>query len=109
MLDNDGVLTRCQCIIALRLMTAPGALLETETACIDGRVYSAYKNLPPSCRALWLQVVRMYGDREYVVFEEQRYTFRVAHERALRTAAMFRDVYGVGKGGLTMMELWNGI
>ena len=41
----------------------------------------------------------MYGDREYVVFEEQRYTFRVAHERALRTAAMFKDVYGVGKGG----------
>ncbi|KAL1663207.1 hypothetical protein GGF50DRAFT_116237 [Schizophyllum commune] len=82
----------------LRLMTAPGALLETETAYIDGRVYSVYKNLPPSCRALWLQVVRMYGDREYVVFEEQRYTFRVAHERALRTAAMFRDVYGVGKG-----------
>ncbi|KAL1679215.1 hypothetical protein EV122DRAFT_263911 [Schizophyllum commune] len=82
----------------LRLMTAPGALLETETAYIDGRVYSVYKNLPPSCRALWLQVVRMYGDREYVVFEDQRYTFRVAHERALRTAAMFRDVYGVEKG-----------
>ncbi|KAL1690022.1 hypothetical protein GGG16DRAFT_56638 [Schizophyllum commune] len=82
----------------LRLMTAPGALLETETACVDGRVYSVYKNLPPSCRALWLQVVRMYGDREYVVFEEQRYTFRVAHERALRTAAMFRDAYGIGKG-----------
>ncbi|KAL1729309.1 hypothetical protein EV714DRAFT_251569, partial [Schizophyllum commune] len=96
--EESAVLTRCQCIIALRLMTAPGALLETETACVDGRVYSVYKNLPPSCRALWLQVVRMYGDREYVVFEEQRYTFRVAHERALRTAAMFRDVYGVGKG-----------
>ncbi|KAI5884879.1 acetyl-CoA synthetase-like protein [Schizophyllum commune H4-8] len=82
----------------LRLMTAPGALLETETACIDGRVYSVYKNLPASCRALWLQVVRMYGDREYVVFEEQRYTFRAAHEQALKTAAMFRDAYGIGKG-----------
>ncbi|KAL1741178.1 hypothetical protein HDZ31DRAFT_45987 [Schizophyllum fasciatum] len=82
----------------LRLMTSPGALLETETACIDGRVYRVYKNLPPSCRALWLSAVRMYAEREYVAFEGQRLTFRAVHARARRAAAIFRDVYGVRKG-----------
>ncbi|KAL1743870.1 hypothetical protein HDZ31DRAFT_64614 [Schizophyllum fasciatum] len=83
---------------AQRRLSAPGSLLETETVCIDGRVVRAYKNLPPSCRAFWLSGVRMYSDREYIVFEKQRYTFGAAHERALRVAAVFRDMHGVRKG-----------
>ncbi|KAI5884863.1 acetyl-CoA synthetase-like protein [Schizophyllum commune H4-8] len=67
---------------AQRQLRAPGSLLETEEVCIDGRVLRTFKNLPPSCRALWLGAVKMYPEREFIVFEDQRYTFRAAHERA---------------------------
>ena len=79
-------------------MTAPGSLLETENVCIDGHVLRAYKNLPPSCHAVWLNAVKTYPDREFVVFEGQRYTFRTAHERVVRVAAVFRDMHGIQKG-----------
>ncbi|KAL1750021.1 hypothetical protein FB107DRAFT_294786 [Schizophyllum commune] len=69
---------------AQRQLRAPGSLLETEDVCIDGRILRTFKNLPPSCRALWLGAVKMYSDREFIVFEDQRYTFRTAHERAGR-------------------------
>ncbi|KAL1660862.1 hypothetical protein GGF50DRAFT_118534 [Schizophyllum commune] len=82
---------------AQRQLCAPGSPLETESVCIDGRVLRAYKNLPPSCRAVWLNAVKTYRDREVVVFEDQRYTFRTAHERAVRVAAVFRDMHGIRK------------
>ena len=41
----------------------------------------------------------MYPEREFIVFEDQRYTFRTAHERAVRIAAVFRDTHGIRKGG----------
>ncbi|KAL1698610.1 hypothetical protein EV121DRAFT_284658 [Schizophyllum commune] len=56
---------------AQRQLRAPGSLLETEDVCIDGRILRTFKNLPPSCRALWLGA-------------DQRYTFRTAHQRAGR-------------------------
>ena len=40
----------------------------------------------------------MYPEREFIVFEDQRYTFRTAHERAVRTAAVFRVTHGIRKG-----------
>ncbi|KAL1718558.1 hypothetical protein EV715DRAFT_291165 [Schizophyllum commune] len=83
---------------AQRQLCAPGSLLETENVCIDGRVLRAYKNLPSSCRAVWLHAVKTYPDREFVVFEDQRHTFRTAHERAVRVAAVFRDGHGIRKG-----------
>ncbi|TRM56548.1 hypothetical protein BD626DRAFT_635716 [Schizophyllum amplum] len=81
-----------------RLLSAPGTLLETQIASIEGRVFRTYKNLPPSCRAFWLGAVQIYGEREYIVFEDQRYTFREAHARIVRTAAVLRDLYGIRKG-----------
>ncbi|KAL1679203.1 hypothetical protein EV122DRAFT_277417 [Schizophyllum commune] len=83
---------------AQRQLRAPGSLLETEDVCIDGRILRTFKNLPPSCRALWLEAIKMYPDREFIVFEAQRYTFRTAHERAVRIAAVFRDTHGIRKG-----------
>ena len=80
-------------------MRAPGSLLETEDVCIDGRILRTFKNLPPLCRALWLGSIKMYPEREFIVFEDQRYTFRTAHERAVRVAAVFRDMHGIRKGG----------
>lgn len=52
----------------------------------------------PSIRAFWLSSVRQYSAKTYIVFDDQRLTYGEVHERAVKAATVFRDVYGVRKG-----------
>jgi hypothetical protein len=67
-------------------MGAPGMPHELETCLVDGRIYRVYKNLWPSMREFWLSAVDKYSDKTYIVFEDQRLTYR---EGALFPAAPF--------------------
>ncbi|KAK0438301.1 hypothetical protein EV421DRAFT_1714443, partial [Armillaria borealis] len=64
---------------------------------IGGRVLKAWKNLWPSLRLFLLHSTKQHADKTYVVYEKERYTFREILEKAVRCAAIFRDVYGVKK------------
>jgi hypothetical protein len=65
---------------------------------IDGQLHRVYKNLFPSLRVFWLQMSQQYADATYIVYGDQRLTYREAFEKSLKAAAMFQDVYGVRKG-----------
>ncbi|KXN90245.1 2-succinylbenzoate--CoA ligase [Leucoagaricus sp. SymC.cos] len=80
------------------VLCAPGTPHELETRFIDGRLLRVYKNLWPSLRAFWLLAVKDHGDKPYVVYERQRYTYRQVFERSVKAAAVYRNVYGVRKG-----------
>ncbi|KAJ7667988.1 hypothetical protein DFH06DRAFT_1184159 [Mycena polygramma] len=80
------------------ILGAPGSLTETETRLIDGRVQRVYKNLWPSVRVFWLWASDIYADRTYLIYENQRYTYKEVFERSLKAAAIFNDVYRVKKG-----------
>ncbi|KAJ7700065.1 hypothetical protein B0H17DRAFT_926014, partial [Mycena rosella] len=75
-----------------------GNLHELETRLIDGRIQRAYKNQWPSVRVFWLWASDLYADRTYLVFENQRYTYKEAFARSLKTAAIFGELYSVEKG-----------
>ncbi|KAJ6515928.1 hypothetical protein C8R45DRAFT_223876 [Mycena sanguinolenta] len=77
---------------------SPGDLLVLETRVIDGRVQRVYKNQWPSVREFWLGASKLYAEKEYLIFETQRYTYNEVLVRSLKSAAIFRDVYGVKKG-----------
>ncbi|PBK60201.1 long-chain-fatty-acid-CoA ligase [Armillaria solidipes] len=81
-----------------KILTAPGSLLEVETRVVEDRLLRVFKNLWPSARALWLHATKQHADKIYVVYENQRYTFREMFERSVHCAAVFREVYGVRKG-----------
>ncbi|KAF7301658.1 hypothetical protein MIND_00731300 [Mycena indigotica] len=112
------------------LLCAPGQMHELETVLVNGQrtgltilvadltsvsVQRVYKNQWPSARMFWLWSTNLYGDRTYIAYENQRYTFVQdlsadvpAHEiicrfketlaRSLIAAAVYREVYGVKKG-----------
>lgn len=82
------------------LLCAPGTPHELETRLIDGRLQRVYKNMWPSLRVFWLLAAKDHADAVYVVYEQQRYTYRQVFDRSLKAAALYRDVYGVRKGGL---------
>nr|GAT59407.1 predicted protein [Mycena chlorophos] len=83
---------------AATLLSAPGEMHELETTLVNGQLQRVYKHLWPSCRAFWLWSTELYGDRTYVVYENERYTFKQMRALTLKAAAVFRDVYGVKKG-----------
>ncbi|KAF5393830.1 hypothetical protein D9757_000035 [Collybiopsis confluens] len=62
------------------IITAPGALHELETA------------------VFWLEHSELHYDKQYIVYENERFTFGQMREKTLRAAAMLRESYNIGKG-----------
>ncbi|KIK68183.1 hypothetical protein GYMLUDRAFT_191347 [Collybiopsis luxurians FD-317 M1] len=80
------------------IITAPGALHELETRVVNGSVYRVYKNLWPSLRVFWFQVCELHRDKQYVVYENERFTYAQMLDKSLQVAAMFRVSYNIRKG-----------
>ncbi|KAH8113106.1 long-chain-fatty-acid-CoA ligase [Phellopilus nigrolimitatus] len=81
-----------------KILTAPGKLHELGQAIIDGRLLRVYKNLPSNTRDFWLVKWAENRDRDYIVFENERYTYRQAHDRASKLASLLYTRYAVRKG-----------
>ncbi|PAV15027.1 long-chain-fatty-acid- ligase [Pyrrhoderma noxium] len=81
-----------------RIITAPGQPLEVEKAIINGIVLRVYKNLPNSLRRFWLDRPQEHQNRDYLVYENERYTYAQAADRAFKLASLMYTKYGVRKG-----------
>lgn len=57
-----------------------------------------YKNIWPTLRHFFLDVVSKHSTKELVVFEDERVTFQQCYDQALKLAAILRDQFGVFKG-----------
>ncbi len=66
-------------------LTAPGAPFEVETITVRGVPIRAFKASPPNVRALWLSTTA-YGDRDYLVYQDERITYAEAHRRTASIA-----------------------
>lgn len=110
------------------LTKTKGSPHETETIMIDGQLQKAYKTLPvctfcswhtdleliltnrsaqPSLRHYWLDAVSRHAEKEYLVFEKERYTFGDIHFKASKVASILHSVYGVRKGDKVGMAMRN--
>ena len=56
-------------------LTAPGAPFEMEDAVIRGIEMRVWKNAPPNLRLVF-EATRAYRDRTYLVYEDDRMTWR---------------------------------
>jgi long-chain acyl-CoA synthetase len=81
---------------ATRLLTAPGARFEMETVTIRGVPTRTWKNCPPTNREVFL-AGRMFGDREFLVYEDDRCTYESFSRATLALAAQLQKD-GVKKG-----------
>ncbi|HEX2590484.1 MAG TPA: class I adenylate-forming enzyme family protein [Rhizomicrobium sp.] len=77
-------------------LTAPGARYEMETVDIRGIPTRTWKNCPPTNREVFL-AGRMYGDREFLVYEDDRCTYETFARATLKLAAQLQ-ADGVKKG-----------
>ncbi|TPX32149.1 hypothetical protein SmJEL517_g04694 [Synchytrium microbalum] len=82
-------------------LTAPGAPFELEDITVEqyGRTqhYKVWKNAPKTIRDIWAATLQ-FKDREYIVYEDERWTYAQCHRETSRYAHVLMNNLGVKKG-----------
>ena len=89
---------------ALALLTAPGQPFELQTLPINGRPLRVFTNAPTSLRELYLQTA---SDLPFLIYEDERLSFREAWQAAARIALVLAHGYGVSKGDRVAIAMRN--
>ena len=86
-------------------LTAEGQLFEIEILEVRGSPVRSYKHAPASLREIW-QGSAAYQDREYLVFQDERYTYTQAHEMTA-SIATWLSTQGVQPGDRVAIAMRN--
>ncbi len=87
-------------------LTAPGAQFATTEIEVRGVPIKVFESALPSMRSVW-ELARGYGDRDYIVFEDERVTYAEADALIRALAARLRDEHGVGAGDRVAVAMRN--
>ncbi len=87
-------------------LTAPGAQFAMREIEVRGVPIRVFESAPPSMRSVW-ELARNYGDRDYIVFEDERSTFAEADAIVRALAHRLRDEHGVGRGDRVAVAMRN--
>lgn len=66
-------------------MTAPGQIFEITNVDVRGQALKAWAMSPGSLRDVWLNTAG-HGDNDYLVYQDERWTYSQAHEEVARIA-----------------------
>jgi steroid-24-oyl-CoA synthetase len=83
-----------------------GAPFELERRQRKGREYTVYKNAPDTLIAL-LNEARAHGDKEFLVYEGERYTFAQTFAAADALANALQEEFGIGVGDRVAIAMRN--
>ena len=87
-------------------LTAPGAQFATKVIEVRGVPIKVFESALPTMRTVW-EMARGYGDRDYVVYEDERYTFAESDAIIRALAARLVDVHGVQPGDRVALAMRN--
>ncbi len=87
-------------------LTADGGGFAMDEIEVRGIPMRVYRSAPPTMRSLW-ELATFHGDKEYVVFEDERYTYADIDARVRALAHHLRDVHGVGPGDRVAVAMRN--
>ncbi|MFP6663148.1 MAG: class I adenylate-forming enzyme family protein [Deltaproteobacteria bacterium] len=91
---------------SLEQVVAAGSPFEIEEAEIDGASYKVFKNTPASLRVLF-DSARLRGDSEFLVYEDERWSFAKTMQHVDAMGALLVEKYGVQKGDRVAIAMRN--
>ena len=91
---------------AIAQVTAPGTPFEIEEIELGGASYKWFKNTPPSLKGLF-DTARLRGDADFLVYEDDRWSFTRTMEHVDALGALLVEKYGVGKGDRVAIAMRN--
>lgn len=86
--------------------TAPGGPFEMEEIEVRGIPMRVFKSAPPTMRALW-ELATLHGDKPYIVYEDEHYTYAEIAGQVRRLAAVLAGDHGVGAGDRVALAMRN--
>jgi steroid-24-oyl-CoA synthetase len=87
-------------------LTRPGAPFEMENANIFGRSLRVWKHAPNSIREIFERSIT-FGDRTYIVYEDERLTYAEHANKVCRLANVLIERYGIKKGDRVALAMRN--
>jgi long-chain acyl-CoA synthetase len=91
---------------ANRTLTASGQMFQMEDVEIRGVTTRVWKNAPAGLRAI-LEMTRGHGDKDYLVYEDERTTFDQNFTNVAALARALQERFGVEKGDRTSIVMRN--
>lgn len=82
---------------AVQAVLASENLFALEGQQIRGVEYRTFKNAPPSLRGV-LEMCHGHGDADFLVYEDERYSFSDYYQLTHRVAARLTSHYGINRG-----------
>lgn len=87
-------------------LIAPGAQFAMKEIEVRGIPMRVFESAPPSMRFVW-ELAAGYGDRDYVVFEDERFTYAESDAIIKALAAHLVDDHGVQPGDRVAVSMRN--
>jgi len=88
------------------ILTRPGEMFEIEQINLDGQVIKSWKNTPPNMATI-LQRSLDYGDREFIIYRDERMTFAEHYAQAAALANRLVSQFDIGKGDRVAIAMRN--
>jgi acyl-CoA synthetase (AMP-forming)/AMP-acid ligase II len=87
-------------------LTADGAPFAVTEIEVRGNPMRVFANTLPNMRAMW-EIASLNGDKPYIVFEDERYTYAEIDAQVRALAHLLRDEHGVGPGDRVAIAMRN--
>jgi len=86
-------------------LTAPGSPFEVVRENVMGSDILVFKSAPPSIRTFW-EGTAVHGDKDYIVYEDERYTYAEIHSQ-VRRLATYLQAHGAVPGTRVALAMRN--
>ena len=87
-------------------LTSPGAPFAMTDITVGGISMKGFVAAPPNMRSVW-EIATAYGDKDYIVYEDERYTYAQIAAQVRALAAHLRTDHGVGSGDRVAIAMRN--
>ena len=87
-------------------LTAEGSPFEVTEIEVRGNPCRVFASAPPTMRMVW-ELAQFHGDKPYVIYEDERYTYAEIGAQVRALAHYLRDVHGVGSGDRVAIAMRN--
>ncbi len=89
-----------------QMMTAPGQAFEMEQVNCGGRAFLGWKNAPANMSQI-LQQSRQHGDAEFIVYQDERISYRQHYHRVAALSRRLIEDFGIVKGDRVAIAMRN--
>ncbi len=93
-------------LTARQELTAPGSPFAISEIVVRDVPIKVFAAAPPNMRSVW-EMTAPHGDKDYIVYEDERYTYGEIQAQVRALAHLLRDTHGVGSGDRVALAMRN--